>query len=236
MPCPDPHPGWKPVPHADVYDLTASLAPQHGLVVVPGSERFSLGRGGLQMFGTVDLAQGDPGEASHAVSKSGEYNFSFGFVNSHDKSIALRVAFGQHVFVCDNMMVFASGPAAYLERRLHTTNVDPSAIISRALDAVGAAAESMLAESDRLMSLSVSRDRGSEILFLAAECGALPASRAVHAHMDWKKSFDDEPVDIEHPGTAWALVQAITAQWKHFNGFAVPGRSAALETLLAAAL
>ena len=72
------------------------------------SEQYALAREGNQMFGVLTFK----GEHS-------EMGLSIGFRNSYDKSMAIGIAIGAKVFVCDNLAL--SGEITVL--RKHTGNV-----------------------------------------------------------------------------------------------------------------
>jgi Domain of unknown function (DUF932) len=71
-------------------------------------EQYALGRNGSRMFGVLVFKNG------HS-----DLGLSIGFRNSYDKSMAIGIAVGAHVFVCDNLAF--TGDITVL--RKHTPNV-----------------------------------------------------------------------------------------------------------------
>jgi hypothetical protein len=99
---------WKPVAYADaVTCLHEEIESQLRLPVV--AEQYALNKAGTQMF---HVARVDTG-----TSESG---LAIALRQSYDKSIALGVAAGAQVFVCDNLMFDGS---AFKIMRKNTTNV-----------------------------------------------------------------------------------------------------------------
>ena len=96
---------WHPVAHSDILTSfeNAMVKRANGLSVV--NEQYSLSANGANMFGVWHLDQRINGMAS-----------TIGIRNSINKSFALGVCSGTHVFVCDNMAF--SGE--FIEFKRHT--------------------------------------------------------------------------------------------------------------------
>jgi hypothetical protein len=110
---------WKPIPHFDlIYAIDRQLAVRDVRIK---REAFALQRQGARLFGVLDLALGETEEFCAAL----------GIRTANDRSMALEIAVGVRVFVCDNMAF--SGDLIAL-RRKHTAKFDLNADISRAVD------------------------------------------------------------------------------------------------------
>src|SRR5512137_1318660 len=83
---------YSPVPHERLADTLSTI----GRDILKGfaleKEQYALAREGKQMFGVL-VFQND----------STELGLSIGFRNSYDKSMAIGIAIGASVFVCDNL-------------------------------------------------------------------------------------------------------------------------------------
>lgn len=80
-----------PVPHIDLYNLAVNSFKAWGHEIT--SESHGLTKDGNRYFGYFDLKAG-PG---------GDYGYAAAIRGSHDKSMSKALAFGTHVFCCDNM-------------------------------------------------------------------------------------------------------------------------------------
>ena len=110
---------WKPIAHADLIQAIDRQLRVRDIAIT--KERFAIQRGGARLFAVLDLAYAETEEFAAAL----------GVRNSTDKSVALEIAVGFKVFVCDNLAF--SGDLIAL-RRKHTPGFDLSADLSRAID------------------------------------------------------------------------------------------------------
>lgn len=104
---PQPTDSWTPIPH---YDLVVALEGQlraRGISIV--KEQFAVQH--AKLFGVVDT--------DYQVTEEG--GAAIGIRTSNDKSLALQLAIGYRVFVCDNMSFLGDMIAL---RRKHTGNLD----------------------------------------------------------------------------------------------------------------
>jgi Domain of unknown function (DUF932) len=104
---PQPTDSWTPIPH---YELVQALEGQlmaRGIKIV--KEQFAVQQ--AKLFGVIDT--------DYLVTDEG--GAAIGIRTSNDKSLALQLAIGYRVFVCDNMS-FAGDLIAL--RRKHTGNLD----------------------------------------------------------------------------------------------------------------
>ncbi len=108
VPMPEATDSYIPVPHTHLVDTLSSIGRDILTEFRLEKEQFALARDGNQLFGVLTF-KGD-----HA-----DLGLSIGFRNSYDKSMAVGIAVGAEVFVCDNL-AFA-GDVTIL--RKHTVNV-----------------------------------------------------------------------------------------------------------------
>lgn len=99
---------FKPVPHIELAQRVITLACDilSGFTLI--SESYQIARDGAQCFGTLTLTRGDEG-----------VNFSIGWRNSTDKSLAIGMVLGAQVICCSNLMF--NGDIKIL--RKHSMNV-----------------------------------------------------------------------------------------------------------------
>lgn len=110
---------WKPIAHYDlVHAIDRQLLVRDIRIV---REQFAIQREGARLFAVLDLALDEIDGTSAAL----------GIRTANDRSMALEIAVGVRVFVCDNMAF--SGDLIAL-RRKHTSKFDLNADISRAVD------------------------------------------------------------------------------------------------------
>lgn len=99
---------YTPVPHNHLAETLLTIGQDILKEHTLESEQYALAREGNQMFGVLTFK----GEHS-------EMGLSIGFRNSYDKSMAIGIAIGAKVFICDNLAL--SGEITVL--RKHTGNV-----------------------------------------------------------------------------------------------------------------
>jgi len=110
---------WRPIAHADLITALDRQLLVRGISIQ--SERFAIQREGARLFAVLDLS----------LTGSREFCASLGLRTTNDRSLALEIAVGVKVFVCDNLAF--SGDLIAL-RRKHTARFDLNADISRAVD------------------------------------------------------------------------------------------------------
>jgi hypothetical protein len=104
----------RPIGHADLVDMLEGALGRAGLFVE--REQYAVQRGGLVLFGTMDLRNG----GSSAGPGTG---LALGFRHGNDKSMALRCVAGARVFVCDNMALSGQSTVFRVLHRHGVVNV-----------------------------------------------------------------------------------------------------------------
>lgn len=110
---------WRPIAHAELVDAIEQELEKRGLAI--RTEQYAIQRDGARLFGVMDLSR----------EMSRELRASLGLRTSNDKSMAVEIAVGVKVLVCDNLAF--SGDLIAL-RRKHTSGFDLASEIERALD------------------------------------------------------------------------------------------------------
>jgi len=224
---PEPTKTWTPVPHRIIPETLTQLIFEKGWDFANHDRpyRVAINDEGTRLFGVTEVKI--PGIEDE------DYGIAIGFRNSHNKTMAARIAIGQAVFVCDNMAF--TGDIQI--RRQHVGFVDVRAILTQAVDRIPEAAQSMNGWFGEMRQIPVERDRGVSLLASAVEAGALPLQDFMRARERYLNSFEGvDDVQIEHAGTLWAVYQSVTFQWKHRSMLQVPVYNDKLNTLMQAVM
>ena len=108
VPVPQATDSYLPVPHEHLAETLSTI----GQDILKGftlhKEQYALAREGNQLFGVHVFKSADT-----------ELGLSIGFRNSYDKSMAIGIAIGAEVFVCDNLAL--TGDITIMKK--HTQNV-----------------------------------------------------------------------------------------------------------------
>ena len=192
-----PHPeatnSWRPVSYGDAIDFTRDQAMRLlGLEIE--SEQYGLNKEGNQLFALLTLDTGDA-----------EQGLSIGLRQSYNKSLALGVAIGSQVFVCDNLMFQGS---AFKVVRKNTVNVwgDFRNLMFDQLDGAMGQYKALQADTAKMKMDPCSERDGHAILGIAQGEGILTPTQASVAHGDWSKPRHEEFSDRN----AWSLYNAVT--------------------------
>lgn len=110
---------WRPIAHGDLISAIDRQLLVRGITI--SKETFAIQRDGARLFGVLDLS----------LESSGEFCAAMGIRTANDRSMALEIAVGVRVLVCDNLAF--SGDLIALRRR-HTAKFDLNADLSRAVD------------------------------------------------------------------------------------------------------
>jgi hypothetical protein len=210
---------YKPVHYGDAIDLLHEEA--RGLGMQIRKEDYGLNEKGDQLFALLTLDTGNP-----------EHGLSIGLRQSYNKSLALGVAIGAQVFVCDNL---AFSGSAFKVVRKNTVNVWPDfrnllrAQISDALP------QYRKLESDfgRMKEIPCSIDRGFSVLGMMVGHELLTAQQASVAFGDWREPRHGEFGERN----VWGLYNAVTEGLKKGGAGSVLTRhSAAHDWILTEAV
>lgn len=187
---------WNPVSYGEAIDFL-----KHEATTTIGAsiarESYGLNKAGDQMFGTITL---DMGRADDGL--------AIGFRQSYNKSLALGVAVGAQVFVCDNLCFSSSGAGSFKVVRKNTTNVwgDFLRLVRAQLNGAVEQYRQTTRECDTMKRIPCELDRGYSILGVMQGRGLLTPRQASVAFGDWRtprhEAFDRRDV--------WGLYNAVT--------------------------
>ena len=114
-PAPEATSTWKPVSHLQLVETLAGVMADRGLHIT----REQLAVQGSKLFGTFDTEW----------QKMEDFGAAVGFRHATDKSMAIQIAVGARVFVCDNM----SFGGELIAVRKHTSKLDLGEEMDRAM-------------------------------------------------------------------------------------------------------
>src|SRR5882762_4523367 len=185
---PQPTDSWTPIPH---YALVTALEGQlkaRGISIV--KEQFAVQK--AKLFGVIDT--------DYQVTEEG--GAAIGVRTANDKSLALQLAIGYRVFVCDNMSF--AGDLIALKRK-HTANLDLHSEfaqgIGRYVQGYGKLQENINWWKER----TVSKERGKQLIYDIFRQKIVPTRLFHPAAVDWEAAEDK---------TMWRLHNCLTAHIK----------------------
>ena len=108
IPIPEATDSYQPVSHFVLANTLSTIGQDLLRDYTLAKEQYGLARQGQQMFAVQTYSR-----------ENSEMGLSIGFRNSYDKSMAIGIAIGASVFVCDNLAL--TGDITVLKK--HTTNV-----------------------------------------------------------------------------------------------------------------
>lgn len=184
---------WHPVAYGDAVDYLKKQV-QLALGLEIESEGYGLNAKGDQMFALLTMK-----------TDSDESGLSIGMRQSYNKSLALGVAVGQQVFVCDNLCF--SGDAFKVVRK-NTLNVwvDFRRLVAEQMRNALGHYEKMQRDTALMKATPCHEQRGYAILGVALGQGLLTPTQATVAYGDWRK-----PRHEEFSGrNVWSLYNAVT--------------------------
>jgi hypothetical protein len=197
VPVPEATDSYIPVPHNHLADTLSTIGQDILKNFVLAKEQFALAREGRQMFGVIVFKNEDT-----------ELGLSIGFRNSYDKSMAIGIAIGAEVFVCDNL-AFA-GDVTIL--RKHTANVW-SSLENMAISTLYRSQKTfqkIVDDSERLKTRMIGNDDAFKLIGLLFGKGILTPRQLSGVKKEWlNPSFEDFK-----PRTMWSFYNACTETLK----------------------
>lgn len=208
---------YAPVPHERLAETLCTI----GRDILKGyaleKEQYALAREGKQMFGILVFR-----------SDSTEIGLSIGFRNSYDKSMAIGIAIGASVFVCDNLAL--TGEVTVLKK--HTMNVWSSLedIAISTLYRSQKNFESITADAERLKGREIEDDEAFRLIGLLFGRGVLSPRQLPVVKQEWLVPSHQE----FRPRTAWSFYNACTEALKSCPPLVVMEKHISLHTTLMA--
>lgn len=194
---PEPTNTYTPVSH---YDLTGRVKAISEVILKDYQligEKYAIARQGNQLFALLDFQTGDT-----------ETSLSVAYRNSYDRSMAIGIAVGSSVFICENLML--SGDITVMKK--HTKNVLTtleSTVITTLYQALQRY-QSMQVDIRTLKERRISKDQGFQFLGLAYGHEILSPRQLTVAREQWVKPKYDEFADRNY----WSLYNACTEALK----------------------
>jgi hypothetical protein len=207
---------YSPVPHERLAETLLTI----GRDILKGfaleKEQYALARDGKQMFGVLSFRI-----------DSAELGLSIGFRNSYDKSMAIGIAIGASVFVCDNLAL--TGDITVLKK--HTMNVWAS-LEDTAIQTLYRSRknfEKVVADAAALKEREIGDDDAFRLIGLLFGRGVLSPRQLPAVKYEWLLPSHEE----FRPRTAWSFYNACTEALKTCPPLVVMEKHISLHTLLA---
>src|SRR5919202_4686677 len=185
---PEPTDSWTPIPHYDLVQALDGQLKDRGITIV--KEQFAVQK--AKLFGVLDT--------DYAVDEEG--CASLGIRTANDKSLALQLAIGFRIFVCDNM-AFAGDLIAL--RRKHTGNLD---LHKEFAEGIGRYVREYPKLQDNInwwKERTVSKERGKQLIYDIFRQKLVPIRLFHPAVHDWEAAEEK---------TMWRLHNCMTAHIK----------------------
>jgi len=199
VPLPEPTNSYVPVPYGRLVEEVKLHIPRFGLNL--RDERYALAREGGQMFGVLSCTNGHNAD---------DWCLAIGIRSSYDRSLAVGLVAGSHVFVCDNLAFHGETEST----RKHTVNVfrDLPEMVYNLLGGVSAMQSRIACEIEAMKSRVLDEQSAHHLMMLSVREAVVPASRLPKVLELWDGPGDC--VGTEAPQNAWRLYNAFTGVMK----------------------
>ena len=215
VPQPEATETYIPVPHNHLADTLSTI----GQDILKGftlcKEKYALAREGKQMFGMIVFKR------DHS-----ELGLSIGFRNSYDKSMAIGIAIGAEVFVCDNLAL--AGDITVLKK--HTANVWAS-LEDTAISTLYRSQknfEKIIEDSTSLQGMAIDNAEAFKMIGLLFGHGVLTPRQLPVVKKEW---LDPTYEDFK-PRTLWSFYNACTETLKTCPPLVIMEKHIALHTMI----
>ena len=185
---PEPTESWTPIPHYDLVQALDGQLKARGITIV--KEQFAVQK--AKLFGVLDT--------DYAVDEEG--CASLGIRTANDKSLALQLAIGRRIFICDNMAFHGDLIAL---RRKHTGNLD---LHKEFAEGIGRYVREYPKLQDNITwwkERTVSKERGKQLIYDIFRQKLVPIRLFHPAVHDWEGAEEK---------TLWRLHNCMTAHIK----------------------
>ena len=184
---------WRPIAHGDLISALDRQLLVRGIRI--GKETFAIQREGARLFAVLDLT----------LESSGEFCAAMGIRTANDRSMALEIAVGVRVLVCDNLAF--SGDLIAL-RRKHTVKFDLNADLSRAVDRYQAHLTALQRTIAAAREAPIADEEAKGLIFEAFRYEILP----IRYFKQVAETYFNPAADMTdvQPRTMWGLHNAFT--------------------------
>lgn len=197
VPVPEATESYTPVPHDQLAETLSTI----GRDILKGytleREQYALAREGNQIFGVLTF------RGEHT-----EMGLSVGFRNSYDKSMAIGIAIGAKVFICDNLAL--TGDITVLKK--HTTNVWAS-LENVAISTLYRSQKNFMKiveDAESLKSMNISDTGAFQYMGLLYGKGVLTPRQLPVVKKEWLRPSHED----FQPRNIWSLYNACTVAMK----------------------
>lgn len=191
IPTPEATATWRPVGHSELVDVLFRELDERDIWCT--REQYALGSNNAKLFAVFDLRYQTEDEFTSAI----------GLRTSNDKSMAIELAIGLKVFVCDNLSF--SGDMIALKRK-HTSRLNLEGELKGALDRYEESVPQLYKSVDRLKNFSVKPLGAKEVIFDIFEQGIMPSRLFPAVCQEYRDTRN--PVNQQISG--WGLHNAFT--------------------------
>lgn len=209
---------YYPVPHERLAETLSTIGRDILRGYALAKEQYALAREGKQMFGVLTFRNDDT-----------ELGLSIGFRNSYDRSMAIGIAIGASVFVCDNLAL--TGDITVLKK--HTTNVWAS-LEDTAISTLYRSQknfESIVTDAAALKAREIGDDEAFRLIGLLFGRGVLSPRQLPVVKQEWLLPSHPE----FRPRTAWSFYNSCTESLKSCPPLAILERHVQLHAIMAGA-
>ncbi len=215
VPVPEATDSYIPVPHNHLTDTLSTIGRDILKGFTLSKEQYALAREGQQMFGVLAF------RSDHT-----ELGLSIGFRNSYDKSMAIGIAIGAEVFVCDNLAL--TGDITIM--RKHTVNVWSSLedIAISTLYRSQRNFQKIVEDSETLKGRMLDDSEAFKMIGLLFGHGILTPRQLPAVKKEWlNPSYDDFK-----PRTMWSFYNACTEALKSCPPLVIMEKHISLHTAI----
>jgi hypothetical protein len=185
---PEPTASWTPIPHYDLVQALEGQLKARSINIV--KEQFAVQK--AKLFGVLDT--------DYQVNEEG--CAAIGIRTANDKSLALQLAIGFRIFVCDNM-AFAGDLIAL--RRKHTSNLDLHREFAEGIGRYITQYPKLQENINWWKERTVSKERGKQLIYDIFKQRIVPLRLFHPSVSDWEAAEDK---------TMWRLHNCMTAHIK----------------------
>ena len=215
VPVPEATDSYIPVPHNNLADTLSTIGSDILKGFTLSNEQYALAREGQQMFGVLSFRN-----------DHNELGLSIGFRNSYDKSMAIGIAIGAQVFVCDNLAL--TGDITIM--RKHTVNVW-SSLEDIAISTLYRSQQNfrkIVEDSETLKGRIIDDSEAFKMIGLLFGHGILTPRQLPLVKKEWlTPSYDDF-----RPRTMWSFYNACTEALKSCPPLVIMEKHISLHTAI----
>lgn len=196
IPTPEATTSWYPLGYGTILDIIQNALEDSDFNVV--DQGFGLNKNNNQMFGALALNNGDE-----------ETDLTIGIRQSLDKSLALGIAVGARVMVCDNLC-FSGDLLRVIRRNTRHIERDFTLVVDDMIANMVDHYDTLCETHETWKGIPVTLDRGYEILGLGLGQERLTSHVVSKALKEWREPSYDAFTRIDEQGSLWGLYNALT--------------------------